>query len=69
MKVIFMKPAKAALCVLRGVFEKTEYHTWIGPKVFDVWGLPSKKELKTCSIEESEYISDIAEQVYNKCKL
>lgn len=69
MKVIFMKPAKAALCVLRGIFEKTEYHTWIGPKLFDVWGLPSKKALKTCSVEESEYISDIAEQVYNKCKL
>ncbi len=68
MKIIFMNPAKAALSVLRGIFEKTEYHTWIGPKLFDIWGLPSKKALKTCSIEESEYIFGIAEKVYENCK-
>ncbi len=67
MKIIFMKPSIAALSVLRGIFEKTEYHTWIGPKIFNVWGAPSKKLLKTCSVEESEYISGIAEKVFEKC--
>jgi len=48
MKVIFMKPRKAALSILRGVFLKTEYHTWIGPRLFDVWPLPKKKKPRTC---------------------
>ena len=67
MKVIFMSPKKAALSVVRGIFEKTEYHTWIGPRIFGIWGFPVKSELKSCSVEESEYISDIAEKIYEKC--
>jgi NAD(P)-dependent dehydrogenase (short-subunit alcohol dehydrogenase family) len=69
MKIIFTSPEKASLSVVRGIFEKTEYHTWIGPKVFNIWGFPTKSTLNTCSIEESEYISDIAEKIYEKCKL
>ena len=68
MKLIFTSPKKASLSILRGVFEKTEYHTWIGPRVFGIWGFPAKAELKSCSIEESEYISDVAEKIYDKCK-
>ena len=68
MKVIFTTPEKASLSVVRGIFEKTDYHTWIGPKAFNIWGFPAKTELKSCSIEESEYISDVAEKIYEKCK-
>jgi NAD(P)-dependent dehydrogenase (short-subunit alcohol dehydrogenase family) len=68
MKLIFTAPEKASLSAVRGMFEKTEYHTWIGPRVFGIWGFPVKSELKSCSIEESEYISDIAEKIYEKCK-
>ena len=68
MKLIFTAPEKASLSAVRGIFEKTEYHTWIGPRVFGIWGFPVKSELKSCSIEESEYISDIAEKIYEKCK-
>ena len=68
MKVIFMKPKKAALSLLKGVFEPTHYHEWIGPRLFDIWGLPSKKKLKSCSESESEKIAFIAETVYNKLK-
>lgn len=68
MKIIFMKPKKAALSVLKGVFDSCEYHEWIGPRLFDVWGLPSKKKLKTCSINESEQIGEIAEQIYKKLR-
>lgn len=64
MKVIFMKPRKAALCLLCGLFDPCGYHEWIGPRVFDVWGLPKKKALKTCAQAESEEIGRIAEKIY-----
>ena len=67
MKVIFMKPKKAALSILRGLFDNTEYGTWIGPALFDVWGFPMKKKLTTCSAEERAKIGAIAEDVYGRC--
>ena len=68
MKVIFMSPEKAALSIVKGFFTPTEYHTWYGPRVFDVWGLPSKKKLRTCSLSESRRIGEIAEDVYQSTK-
>lgn len=68
MKVIFMKPKKAALSILKGVFEKCEACEWIGPRAFNVWGLPSKKKLHTCSDEEMTRIFEIAETVYSDIK-
>ncbi len=68
MKVIFMSPEKAALSIVRGFFSPTEYHTWYGPRVFNVWGLPSKKKLRTCSAAESSRIAEISEQVYLSLK-
>ena len=65
MKIIFMKPKKAALSLLKGIFSPTSYHEWIGPRVFDIWGLPSKKKLNTCTAEESERIAFIADSIYN----
>ena len=54
MKVIFMPPRRAALSVLRGVFEPTAYGEWIGPRLFNVWGLPRKQKLRTFTREEAE---------------
>ena len=68
MKLIFMNPDKAALSILRGVFEKTEYHAWIGPSLFGIWGLPRKTKLTTCKVEESLKIAEKAEQIYAECK-
>jgi hypothetical protein len=68
MKVIFMRPKKAALSVLRGVFEPTPYHTWIGPRLFGVWGYPHLSALKTCSSAESRQIYASAERIYNEMK-
>lgn len=68
MKVIFMKPGRACLSVLRGVFEDTGYHEWIGPRFFDVWGLPKKKPLSTCTEEESRQIAMRAEEIYRYIK-
>ena len=66
MKIIFMKPKKAALCLLKGVFGKTEFGTWYGPRVFNVWGLPNKKRLKTFKLEEAEAVFNTAENCYAK---
>ncbi len=68
MKVIFMKPAKAALCLLSGVFQPSGYHTWIGPRLWNVWGLPSHKVLHTCTEDECRRIAAEAEDTYKKLK-
>ena len=68
MKVIFMRPEKAALSIVKGLFASTDYHEWYGPRIFDVWGLPSKKLLKTCKMSESERIAEISEDVYCSIK-
>ncbi|MBQ2999972.1 MAG: SDR family NAD(P)-dependent oxidoreductase [Clostridia bacterium] len=64
MKVIFMKPKRACLSILWGVFEKCSSEEWIGPKFFDVWGLPKKKKLATAKPSERAEITRIAENTY-----
>ena len=66
MKIIFMKPRKAALSILRGVFEDCGYLEWIGPWAFDVWGLPKKKKLRTTRADERKMIADEAERIYTE---
>ncbi len=66
MKWVFMKPAKACLCLLCGVFESTPYHHWIGPRWWNVWGLPKTQRLRTCSAEESRAIGKQMEEWYEK---
>ena len=68
MKIIFMKPKKAALSILAGVFDDTPDCEWIGPAVLDVWGFPKKKRLKSCSPEERKQIAEIAERVFLQCR-
>ena len=53
MKIIFMKPKKAALCVISGLFEGCKSNEWIGPRIFNIWGLPHKKKLNTPTNNES----------------
>lgn len=66
MKVIFMKPKKAALSILRGVFQPCGNCEWIGPRIFDVWGMPRKKRLKTCSEKERSFIGKTADYIYSQ---
>ena len=68
MKVIFMKPRRAALSILQGVFEPTEYGIWTGPWLFDVWGLPKKSRLTHCKAPECAEIKTLAEEVYRRCE-
>lgn len=66
MKVIFMRPRVAALSVVRGVLEGSEYRTWIGPCLFDVWGKPSVKRLRTATDEEIARIDRAARRIYEE---
>lgn len=68
MKVLFMRPEKAALSILAGVFERTGECEWIGPRLFDVWGLPKKKPLCTAGEEERRQIATAAEEIYADLK-
>lgn len=68
MKIIFMKPEAAALSIMAAVYEYCEYHSWIGPRIFGIWGKPKKVRLKTCSLEESRQIFDSAKEVLEKYK-
>ncbi len=66
MKVIFMRPRKAALSVLQGVFEATPDGTWFGPWLFDVWGKPTLHRLHTADEAERAYIANMAEKIYQQ---
>lgn len=66
MKVIFMKPKVAALSILMGVFENTAYREWIGPRLFNIWGLPKKQVLHTFTGDETASVFAEAEKMYDK---
>ena len=68
MRVIFMSPKKASLCIVAGLFNKTGDCEWIGPRVLDVWGLPKKRVLRGVSTEERQAIARAAESVYLRCR-
>ena len=55
---------KASLQLIKGVFENTDYHEWIGPPLFQVYGKPKKIKLKTCGENESGKIFEIAEKIH-----
>ena len=56
MKIIFMKPRKAALCIVKGIFSECKYGEWIGPRLFGIWGLPKKASLKTFNKQEAKAV-------------
>ena len=64
MRVIFMRPRRAVLSLLAGVFSETTDGEWIGPRIFDVWGLPRKKRLHSVTAEERTAIARIADGVF-----
>lgn len=66
MKVIFMNPRRAALSVVDGVFRASGYCEWTGPRIFDVWGVPKKKLLRTASSYERETMFATAEKIYSE---
>lgn len=68
MKVIFHSPKMASLSVLRGLFESTGKNEWIGPRVFNIWGLPKKQRIGPLKNDEDYVISTISKSIYEKIK-
>lgn len=66
MKVLFMSPKRASLSILCGVFEGCEQNEWIGPRVFNIWGLPKKSRLHTVDAAEAAHIRAVADEAYEK---
>ena len=66
MKVIFMHPKRACLSILRGLFEDCGRNEWMGPGIFNVWGLPKKTTLRTCDAAEARRICEKAEELYRQ---
>ncbi len=66
MKVIFMSTKKASLSVLYGLFDSTKTGEWIGPRLFNIWGLPRKKQLKTFTYCELMRVNDLSCDIYEK---
>ena len=63
MKLIFMKPRLACLSIFYALFYTPAECYWIGPSLFDVWGMPSVKRLNSCDEEEYEFISDTTDGI------
>lgn len=63
MKVVFMSVKKATLSILSGAFWCASREKWIGPRFFDIWGLPKIKKIKF-SKTEAKKIIDISEIIY-----
>ena len=68
MKVIFMSPRRASLSILAAMVQDAKKNEWFGPRLFDVWGLPKKKLLKTCSADEAAQICGEAERIVANLK-
>ena len=66
MKVIFMRPRRAVLSLLAGVLTPCEEDEWIGPRLFDIWGLPKRSRL-SFEAWEKDAIPRIADEVYLRC--
>lgn len=65
MKRIFIKPKKAALNIIYGIFNGCSINQWIGPRFFNIWGLPKKQNLHTCKTNEYEQICKITKNIYS----
>ena len=68
MKVIFMKPKKASLGIVKAMFADIAPNSWVGPRIFDIWGRPSIKPLGNIDNSERERILCFAEKCYNEMK-
>ena len=66
MKLIFMKPEKAALSIFEGLFTPTAAGEWIGPRLFNVWGKPKKQKVKTIPPDEQKRLAEYADELYKK---
>ena len=60
-----MKPKRAALCILKGVFSATKEDEWLTPRFFGIWGIPVKRKIGTAKRKEKERIFNNSLEIYN----
>ena len=68
MKVIFMPPEKAGLSILTGLFSVAPLNvdSWIGPRFWNIWGMPCRRILYSASQEEKDKIRAIADNIFKE---
>lgn len=68
MKVIFMRPEKAAISILTGLFSTTtpQNESWIGPRFWGIWGMPCRRPLYSALQEEKDKIRAIADNIFKE---
>ena len=68
MKVIFPSARAASLSIIKAMTEKSAPYEWVGPRLFDVWGMPKLKKLKRPDNEEIETVTCVCEDIAAKIK-
>lgn len=74
MRIIFHSPKKAALSIIKGIFDCTEYNEWIGPRgILNMSGYPKHLKLSKRNFEEEKVrkikeIMDTMIEVHNNKK-
>ena len=64
--LVFPPPKKAVRGILLSFDGNCRHSEWFCPSVFNIWGKPEKKLLKTCDREESRRIGSIADKIYRE---
>ncbi len=64
MKIVFHSTKKASLSILSGLFTNCRKDEWIGPRLFNIWGVPKKRPLNTATPEEAAVIAERLEEIY-----
>lgn len=67
-KLLFTSKNSACLPLIKGLSENTSNFEWIGPSIFNIWGKPSKKQIKKVPAKESKQIFETAELICSKLK-
>ena len=57
MRLIFMSPKKASICVLRGIFLPTPKGSWMAPRVLGIWGRPRLAKMRSYSDVDADTVS------------
>ncbi len=68
MKWIFMKPKKASLSILEGCYTDTPFGTWIGPRLFGIWGRPRLGRIAACKGDEVAKARVAADRIYRSLR-
>ena len=64
MKTLFPSPKKASKNIVEAIYCNCDEFEWIGPKIFDIYGKPTKKPIKY-NKEENEQIQSTIDNIYN----